>query len=138
MNGLLAFARLACALALAATAITGFAQGYPSRPIKIIVPFGAGGVADITARVLAQKMNETIGQQLVVENRPSAGDIVASEAVAKADPDRVLWGTDWPHPNVKVMPNDGETVDLFAAFCSDETVRRKILVDNPTRLYWAA
>jgi len=54
MNGLLAFARLACALALAATAITGFAQGYPSRPIKIIVPFGAGGVADITARVLAQ------------------------------------------------------------------------------------
>lgn len=87
MKRLPKLARLACALALAATAITGFAQGYPARPIKIIVPFGAGGVADITARVLAQKMNETIGQQVIVENRPSAGGIVASEAVAKADPD---------------------------------------------------
>jgi len=52
-------------------------------------------------------------------------------------PDRVLWGTDWPHPNVKWMPNDGELVDLFALFSSDETLRRKVLVDNPTRLYWA-
>jgi len=51
------------------------------------VPFAAGGVADITARVLAQKMSETIGQQVIVENRPSAGGIVASEAVAKAEPD---------------------------------------------------
>jgi tripartite-type tricarboxylate transporter receptor subunit TctC len=93
MKGLLAIARracaLACALGFAATAITGFAQGYPARPIRIIVPFGAGGVADITARVLAQKMSETtaLGQQVIVENRPSAGGIVASDAVAKADPD---------------------------------------------------
>lgn len=51
-------------------------------------------------------------------------------------PERVLWGTDFPHPNVKVMPNDGELVDLFAAVCDDEPLRRKILIDNPTRLYW--
>ncbi|MGC2518883.1 MAG: tripartite tricarboxylate transporter substrate binding protein [Burkholderiales bacterium] len=79
--------RWACALALAFAAFGACAQSYPTRPIKIIVPFGAGGVADITARVLAQKMGETIGQQVLVENRPSAGGIVASEAVAKAEPD---------------------------------------------------
>jgi 2-pyrone-4,6-dicarboxylate lactonase len=53
-----------------------------------------------------------------------------------AAPERVLWGTDFPHPNVKIMPNDGELVDLFAKFCDDETMRKKILVDNPNRLYW--
>jgi len=55
--------------------------------VRILVPFAAGGVADITARVLSQKMSETMGQQVLVENRPSAGGIVASEAVAKAEPD---------------------------------------------------
>jgi len=63
------------------------AQAYPAHPVKIIVPFAAGGVADITARVLSQKMGESMGQQVIVENRPSAGGIVASEAVAKAEPD---------------------------------------------------
>jgi tripartite-type tricarboxylate transporter receptor subunit TctC len=88
MKTLLALARWTGALALAAfVASAAFAQSYPTRPIKIIVPFGAGGVADITARVLAQKMSETIGQQVLVENRPSAGGIIASEAVAKAEPD---------------------------------------------------
>jgi len=75
------------AFALAAAAGAACAQGYPARPVKILVPFAAGGVADITARVLSQKMSETMGQQVLVENRPSAGGIVASEAVAKADPD---------------------------------------------------
>jgi len=70
--------------------------------------------------------------------KPFRDAIPFAAALIEAAPDRVLWGTDWPHPNVKVMPNDGETVDLFAEFCSDENVRRKILVDNPTRLYWAA
>ena len=58
-------------------------------------------------------------------------------ALAKAAPDRVLWGTDFPHPNVKTMPNDGELVDLFALTIPDEALRKRILVDNPTRLYWA-
>lgn len=60
-----------------------------------------------------------------------------ARALVKAVPDRVLWGTDFPHPNVKQMPNDGELVDLFAAVCLDEALRRKVLIDNPTRLYWA-
>jgi len=76
-----------CAAALAAAATSTLAQGYPGRPVKIVVPFAAGGVADITARVLSQKMSEPMGQQVIVENRPSAGGIVASEAVAKAEPD---------------------------------------------------
>ena len=89
MKGLPVFARWACALALAAATLPGYAQGYPVRPIKIIVPFGAGGVADITARVLAQKMSESqaLGQQVIVDNRPSAGGIIASDSVAKAEPD---------------------------------------------------
>src|SRR4051812_3419384 len=59
-----------------------------------------------------------------------------ARALVAAAPDRVLWGTDFPHPNVKEMPNDGEQVDLFAETITDEAVRRKILVDNPTTLYW--
>jgi predicted TIM-barrel fold metal-dependent hydrolase len=58
-------------------------------------------------------------------------------ALAMAAPDRVLWGTDFPHPNVKTMPNDGELVDLFARTIPDEALRKRILVDNPTHLYWA-
>jgi tripartite-type tricarboxylate transporter receptor subunit TctC len=78
--------RLLAALLFAAAG-AAFAQAYPTKPVKLIVPFGAGGVADITARVLAQKMSDTIGQQVLVDNRPSAGGIIASEAVAKAEPD---------------------------------------------------
>jgi predicted TIM-barrel fold metal-dependent hydrolase len=58
-------------------------------------------------------------------------------ALVEAAPDRVLWGTDFPHPNVEVMPNDGELVDLFAKTFPDEGLRKRILVDNPARLYWA-
>ncbi|HZN22727.1 MAG TPA: amidohydrolase family protein, partial [Burkholderiales bacterium] len=59
-----------------------------------------------------------------------------ARALIEAAPNRVLWGTDFPHPNAKVMPNDGELVDLFARICTDKAMRRKILVENPNRLYW--
>ncbi len=75
-------------LALAATmacATAGAQSG--GRPIRLVVPFGPGGVADLTARVVAQKMTETTGQSIVVDNKPGAGGIVAADAVAKAAPD---------------------------------------------------
>jgi tripartite-type tricarboxylate transporter receptor subunit TctC len=63
------------------------AQSYPTKPIHVIVGFGPGGVADLTCRVVAQKLSTQLGQQVLIENRPSAGGIVAADAVAKAAPD---------------------------------------------------
>jgi tripartite-type tricarboxylate transporter receptor subunit TctC len=63
------------------------AQSYPSKPLRIVVPFGAGGVADLTVRTVAQKMSEGLGQSVVIDNRPGAGGIVAAEMVAKSEPD---------------------------------------------------
>ncbi|MET0277893.1 MAG: tripartite tricarboxylate transporter substrate binding protein [Pseudorhodoplanes sp.] len=63
------------------------AQDYPSRPVKIVVPFGAGGPADVYARILAQHLGETLKQPFIVENRPGAGSIIGTDAVAKSDPD---------------------------------------------------
>ena len=61
-----------------------------------------------------------------------------ARALVEAAPDRVLWGTDWPHPNIAGdMPNDGDLMDLLAEAVDDEAARRRVLVDNPTRLYWA-
>ena len=81
---LLAFAFVASALQVPASAS---AQTWPAKPIKLVVGFAPGGVADVTARVVAQKLAEQLGQQVVVDNRPSAGGIVAAEAVAKSVPD---------------------------------------------------
>lgn len=63
------------------------AHAFPTKPLKIIVPFGAGGVADLTVRTVAQQMQESLGQSVVVENRPGAGGFSAAEAVVNAEPD---------------------------------------------------
>ncbi|MEO8859470.1 MAG: tripartite tricarboxylate transporter substrate binding protein [Burkholderiaceae bacterium] len=63
------------------------AQNFPTKPVRIVVPFGAGGVADLTARIVAQKLSESLGQAVVIDNRPGAGGVVAGDMVAKADPD---------------------------------------------------
>ena len=69
-------------LANAQTAAT-----FPSKPLKIIVPFGAGGIADLTARTVGTKMAEILGQPVVIENKPGAGGIAAGDLVAKSEPD---------------------------------------------------
>jgi len=62
-------------------------DAYPSRPIRLVVPYAPGGVSDITGRIVAQKMTELIGQTVVVENRAGAGGMVGTGAVAKSEPD---------------------------------------------------
>jgi tripartite-type tricarboxylate transporter receptor subunit TctC len=75
-------------VALAAVAsIAAQAQTYPTKPVKIIVPFAAGGPADIYARVIAQRLGESMGQAFIVEDRPGAGSLIGTEAVAKSAPD---------------------------------------------------
>ena len=77
-------------LALVALALSGggaLAQTYPSRPIRIIVPFAAGGAVDAIARLLGNKLSEQLGQPVVVENRAGAGGNLAPDALAKAAPD---------------------------------------------------
>ena len=78
---------VSCALCLCVIAGTVMAQSYPARPVRLVVGFTAGGATDIAARVIAQKLSESIGQQVVVENRPGAGSTLASELVARSAPD---------------------------------------------------
>lgn len=75
------------AASAASLPIVSRADSFPSKPITLLVPFAPGGIADITARTVAQAMGPLLGQTIVVDNRPSAGSIVASQAVAKAAPD---------------------------------------------------
>ena len=84
MSRLFSLAVAAVAIALSGPAT---AQDYPSKPVKIIVPFGAGGPADVYARVLAQHLQEQFKQSFVVEDRPGAGSIIGTDAVAKSPPD---------------------------------------------------
>ena len=76
---------LALALALAATA--SWAQNYPARPVRIVVPFAVGGSADIYGRFLAAKLSDAMGHPFVIENRPGGGAVVGTDAVAKSAPD---------------------------------------------------
>ncbi len=82
------FSSLCAGLTIAVVAATSaHAQTYPTKPIKIVVPNAAGGAADITARTVGQKLSEALGQSVVVENKASAGGIVAGEQVSRADAD---------------------------------------------------
>jgi tripartite-type tricarboxylate transporter receptor subunit TctC len=78
------FAGFVLGIAFSAAAL---AQAFPSKPIRLVVPFGPGGVADITARAVAPEVSRGLGQQIVIENKPSAGGVVAGQDVARAAPD---------------------------------------------------
>ena len=71
----------------ACVSVDGFAQQYPTKPIRIVVPFPPGGFSDLFARIIGTEMNKTWGQQVVVDNRTGAGGVIGSEIVAKAPPD---------------------------------------------------
>src|SRR5438477_3925230 len=79
---------LALAATLLATSLTGAqAQDYPSRPVKLIVPFGAGGPADVTARQIGNILQESFGQPFVIENRTGAGGVIGTQEAVKSPPD---------------------------------------------------
>jgi tripartite-type tricarboxylate transporter receptor subunit TctC len=82
----LKFGLLIC---LGASTVAGqvSAETYPSRPVKLIVPFPAGGPTDVQARIVAQEMSKTLGQQIVIDNRGGAGGSIAAQAAATSPPD---------------------------------------------------
>ncbi len=92
---LMVFAALLCGLSTPAA----LAQGYPSRPIRLVIPFPPGGATDIVGRILSQQLGKALGQSVVVENKPGAGGAIGADAVAKATPDgyTILIGTSSTH-----------------------------------------
>src|SRR5690349_7489040 len=92
---------------LALFAVAAAAQDYPTRPVKIIVPFAAGGPADVYARVLAQRLQEDLGQPFVVEDRPGGGSVVGTDVAAKSAPDgyTLLAMSNTHTTNESLLPN---------------------------------
>src|SRR4051812_43740235 len=80
-------ARGALALAAALVSSSGLAQSFPSKPIRVIIPFVAGGSSDIVGRAIGSKFQELLGQPAVVENKPDANGAIAAEFVGKSEPD---------------------------------------------------
>src|SRR5260370_14289430 len=74
-------------IALCATALPAHAQDYPNKPIRLVVPFPPGGPNDIIGRVLGQKMQELLGQLIIIDNRPCAAGALGTDNVAKSEPD---------------------------------------------------
>jgi tripartite-type tricarboxylate transporter receptor subunit TctC len=104
---MLKFRRFAAFAFLVALALPASAQIYPNRPVKMIVPFGAGGPADVYARILAQHLGEETKQSFVVEDRPGAGSVIGTEAVAKSAPDgyTLLIMSNTHTTNESLLPN---------------------------------
>jgi tripartite-type tricarboxylate transporter receptor subunit TctC len=87
MNSIHLCGRLLCTLALFAIAAGAHSQGYPNRAVRLVVADAAGGAPDQLARLVAQKVSETLGQQVIVDNRPGAGGALGADLVAKSPPD---------------------------------------------------
>ena len=125
---------------------------YRARIERLTVPFVIDHMGRVKAehglqqkpfRMLLDLMQNDLAwvkvsgsERISSAGKPFRDAIPFAQALIEAAPDRVLWGTDFPHPNVKTMPNDGELVDLIPLVCPDEALRHKLLVDNPERLYW--
>jgi len=84
--------RLAAAVALAAAALPALAQSWPAKPVRIVVPYPPGGPVDLSARLLAPKLQEAFGQPFLVENKPGAGGDIGADFVAKSAPDGYIIG----------------------------------------------
>jgi tripartite-type tricarboxylate transporter receptor subunit TctC len=81
------FVKISGLVALCALPLSANAQDYPSKPIRLVVPFPPGGPNDIIGRVLGQKMQELLGQLVIIDNRAGAGGVLGTDNVAKSEPD---------------------------------------------------
>jgi len=108
------------------------AAGFPSRPIRVIVPFTPGGQPDVFARLVGQKMSESLGQQVVVDNRPGAGGLVGSKIVVEANPDGyTLLSNSSSHtilPSVRKLPFD--TARAFSGVSMTYSAAYLLVVPN--------
>lgn len=103
----------------------------------------ADGVDQAPFQALLEKLSDSDklwvkvsgSERISAAGPPFFDSVPFAKACIDAAPDRVIWGTDWPHPNVKIMPNDGDLVDLIPKMAPDPEMQRKLLVDNPARLF---
>ena len=136
--------RVLIAASLCAASNCALAQNYPSRPARMVVPWTAGGTADLMARISSQKFSESFGQQFVVDNRPGAGGLIGTEQVAKAAPDGLTLLLATTAPN-SVAPSlyaklpfdpvkDFASVSLMATTCYVLSVHPSMPVSNARQL----
>ena len=126
-------AALAAVASLVVSPLSRAAEAYPSRPIRLVVPTGAGGNTDVFARVIAEKLRDSLGQAVIVDNRPGASGIVGSDIVAKAMPDGYTLLMAFPsHPVNPSLHKDlpYDTVKDFAPITMVTSVTQ-VLVVNP-------
>jgi len=124
-----------------------FEQTFKNLPVPFVIDHmgrvkAADGLEQPPFKILLEAMkNENCwvkicGAERVSSKGPPFTDALPfARALIAAAPERVLWGTDWPHPNVKHLPNDGDLVDLVPLMAPDLEIQKKILVENPARLY---
>ena len=126
--------RAAGAMLLAVVATSAFAQAYPAKPAKVVVPYPPGGPTDIVARVVSQKLSEQMGQQFVVENRPGAGGNIGAEAVAKSPADgyTLLVATTAHAINPSLFKGLGYNLTKDFAPVSQLTSGPLVIVANPS------
>ncbi|MBC5767989.1 Bug family tripartite tricarboxylate transporter substrate binding protein [Ramlibacter albus] len=137
----------AAAVAAFATAAARAQAPYPSRPVRILVPFGAGGIADLTARAVGDALSKRIEQSVIIDNRPGAGGVVAGEQVARADPDGYTLllmsnGTAVSANLFKRLPFDAQKdfapISLIGVFDLAIVVPAQSPIRNIGELFWAA
>jgi 2-pyrone-4,6-dicarboxylate lactonase len=134
-------------LHLDAVDLVEFSDMFKKIPVPMVIDHmgrvkAADGVDQQPFKVLLEWMRhgnfwvKVCGAERVSSMGPPFTDAVPfARKLIETAPDRILWGTDWPHPNVKWMPNDGDLMDLFAQMAPEPALQQKILVDNPARLY---
>ena len=127
--------RLSLAIALSATALAAAAQTWPTRPLRIITPFAAGGATDLFARALAQPLQAAVGQPVLVDNRPGGNFAIGTEAAAKAEPDgHTLFTVTSSHAVLEALGVHRDKYRLMRDFAPVAAMNQTtcMLVVNPT------